>query len=74
MEFRRRRSGSPRITFARAFGLACVFVAVAFIPALAQDYLGSEFCSRCHMDQYNDWKVSGHPYKLTEAAKSAPVS
>lgn len=34
----------------------------------AVDYVGSEVCATCHMDKYNDWKVSGHPYMLSKAA------
>ena len=41
-------------------------------PAVAQfeDYQGSEVCAQCHEDQYNEWKVSGHPYKLQEWEKA----
>ena len=54
----------------------CMMFAMA-LPAMAADYVGSETCSKCHMDKYNDWKVSGHPYKLSKAAdamnRGAPV-
>lgn len=35
--------------------------------SFAADYVGSDACFRCHPDQYNDFKVSGHPYKLSKA-------
>lgn len=39
------------------------------------DYFGAEFCAECHPQQYNDWKVSGHPYKLrsSEIARNLPL-
>ncbi len=27
-------------------------------------YVGAEKCKMCHKDKYDDWKTSGHPYKL----------
>lgn len=27
-------------------------------------YVGAEKCKTCHIDKYNAWKTSGHPYKL----------
>jgi hypothetical protein len=37
-------------------------------PVVAGDpkatYVGAEQCKMCHSDKYNDWKTSGHPYKL----------
>jgi len=54
-----------------------LFLAVFIVApiALAQDYAGSEKCFRCHPQKYNDWKTSGHPYKLRSSsdAKFAPV-
>lgn len=42
---------------------------------MAADYVGSDACFSCHPDKYNDWKASGHPYKLrtATAAKFAPL-
>lgn len=34
---------------------------------IASDYVGSERCASCHMQQYNFFRVSGHPYKITKA-------
>jgi hypothetical protein len=41
----------------------------------APDYVGSETCKGCHEDHYNDFRVSGHPFKLRSAddAKSWPI-
>jgi hypothetical protein len=36
----------------------------------AQSYIGSEACATCHLDQYNTFRVSGHPFKLTPAAEA----
>ena len=33
-------------------------------PDPASTYVGSEECKLCHLYKYNDWKTSGHPYKL----------
>ncbi|MCS4540918.1 MAG: hypothetical protein HY929_01135 [Euryarchaeota archaeon] len=27
-------------------------------------YMGAEKCKTCHKEKYDDWKTSGHPYKL----------
>lgn len=31
-------------------------------------YVGSETCMSCHLKQYNDFVLSGHPYKLRTAS------
>ncbi len=43
--------------------------------AAAQAYEGSEFCAECHETQFNQWAVSGHPYKLMKGseAKFRPI-
>lgn len=33
-------------------------------PDPTSTYVGSEKCKTCHIEKYNDWKTSGHPYKL----------
>ena len=52
-------------------------IAVFIIPGIvfAQDYEGAEFCKECHEENYNDWKASGHPYKLMkgENAQNRPI-
>jgi hypothetical protein len=46
-------------------------MSVAFsAPAMGQNYVGSESCFTCHPEQYNDWKASGHPYKLRPASQA----
>lgn len=48
--------------------LVCsVFVLGMFGYSDAAEYAGSESCFKCHPDQFNDWKVSGHPYKIQKA-------
>lgn len=49
------------------FCLVCLIVAGAFGFAYATEYVGSEACFKCHPDQYNDFRVSGHPYKIQKA-------
>ena len=34
------------------------------VSAFGQAYEGAEYCKTCHEANYNDWKASGHPYKL----------
>jgi hypothetical protein len=43
--------------------------------AFAQAFEGSAFCKDCHENNYNDWKASGHPYKLMkgEDAQIRPI-
>ncbi len=38
-------------------------------PDPTSTYVGSEKCKTCHMEKYNDWKTSGHPYKLNTPAE-----
>ena len=42
---------------------------------LAAEWAGSDACFSCHPDKHNDWKTSGHPYKLrpTSVAKHSPL-
>jgi hypothetical protein len=44
-------------------------------PAQYEDYEGPEFCKQCHEENYNDWRASGHPYKLMkgEEARFRPI-
>ena len=68
-------NSSKSVLVARLAVLA--FVVSIFLPGLTfgQDYEGAEFCKSCHEDNYNDWKASGHPYKLMkgEDAKHRPI-
>lgn len=54
------------------FLVCSVFAFWAFGYAGAAEYVGSDACFKCHPAKYNDWKVSGHPYKIqkAETAKS----
>ena len=47
--------------------IGLVLGAIVFlVPAsvFGQAYEGAEYCKTCHEANYNDWKASGHPYKL----------
>jgi len=48
--------------------LLTVIVLIASValaaPVTAAWYAGSDSCANCHMDNYNDFRASGHPYKL----------
>jgi hypothetical protein len=51
-------------------------VLLAFSVAVAaQDYDGSDSCVQCHEQNWNEWQVSGHPYKLmsSEEARNRPI-
>jgi hypothetical protein len=51
--------------------LGAVLMAIPFTAAAQyKDYEGPEFCKRCHEKNYNDWKVSGHPYKLMKSSEA----
>lgn len=53
--------------------LLCIVV----VPAVQAQtpYEGSDSCFDCHPVEYNDWRVSGHPYKLipVEDAQVRPI-
>ncbi len=34
------------------------------IPAEGATYAGADECKACHIEKYNDWITSGHPYKI----------
>ena len=46
-----------------------VLLCFAVVPAAQSQipFEGSDWCFDCHPTQYNDWRVSGHPYKLVPA-------
>jgi len=45
-----------------------LFVFIFFVSltgsAISAEYVGSDTCFKCHPDQHNDFRVSGHPYKI----------
>lgn len=50
------------------FIFACLAVIfLAFPSADAAEYAGAEKCASCHMAVYNQFVVSGHPWKLRKA-------
>ncbi|MDR7434618.1 MAG: cytochrome c3 family protein [Armatimonadota bacterium] len=67
-------------------GVLIFLVSVMFAPSVfsfrtasgqvaTSPYAGSEACFKCHPGEFNDWKVSGHPYILipAEQAKNMPL-
>jgi len=59
-----------------AFGAGALALAGTWFPVSADDgYVGSDVCFDCHPTQWNEWTVSGHPYKLQKAeiAKQRPI-
>ena len=58
-------------------GLFLTFTSSGFlmIPGgenVTATFVGSEACSGCHSSKYNDWVVSGHPYKFTIIENGQP--
>ncbi len=55
--------------------VVCVFMLGLTAVSWSADYVGSAKCFKCHKNQYNDFRTSGHPYKLQKAeiAKSWPL-
>jgi hypothetical protein len=62
-------------------GIAAVFAGVVLLAfsvtasAQFEDYVGSDECVACHEANWNEWQVSGHPYKLmrAEEARNRPI-
>ncbi|MFQ6033286.1 MAG: cytochrome c family protein [Candidatus Bipolaricaulia bacterium] len=58
-------------------GLLLLGTVLFLMSATAEEatYVGSETCMTCHQDKYDDFKASGHPYKLrlAEAARTAGI-
>ena len=52
------------------FGFLGLFL-LSFTSTMAEEkwYVGSEKCIDCHLEQFNDWQSSGHPFKLRKAEK-----
>lgn len=42
--------------------------------ANAATYVGADKCLKCHPEEYNEWRVSGHPYKLRTAEEAKGAS
>lgn len=54
--------------------LFVIFVSLSMMTIYAQDYAGSESCKNCHSTQYNNWKQSGHPWKIQKIQNGNPPS
>ncbi|MBM4161769.1 MAG: T9SS type A sorting domain-containing protein [Ignavibacteria bacterium] len=51
-----------------------VLLFAASSTAIAQEFAGSESCKNCHSAAYNNWKASGHPYKIQKLqASTGPI-
>lgn len=44
--------------------LLVAVILFGYSSMIAQQYAGSESCKTCHSAAYNNWKQSGHPYKI----------
>lgn len=53
--------------------LLTTMLLLVFTPLVAQEYVGSENCRTCHSGIYNEWKESGHPYKLQKLEGEGPT-
>jgi len=49
------------------FTLLNISIFIVQNKAIATDYIGSKRCATCHEKQYNNFRVSGHPFKLMKA-------
>jgi len=59
----------------RVTRLASLFLGIAVLLSSGVvfgqvPYEGAEFCKDCHEANYNDWKASGHPYKLMKGQQA----
>ncbi len=51
-------------------GSYLLLLGLLVMPAMANDYVGSDKCFKCHEEQFNDWQSSGHPWKLRKVDKA----
>ena len=69
---------STSVTHTRATGgliSLLVIAALLLMPVAVSAQTISDDCATCHNEQYQDWKASGHPYKLMKAdiAQNRPI-
>ncbi len=59
----------------KALAFAVFLVFCLSTAAIGAEYVGSTGCFKCHPEEFNNWKTSGHPYKLrpASAAMFAPL-
>jgi hypothetical protein len=50
--------------------MALCFFSFAGASSATANYVGSDQCFSCHMDQFNDWQSSGHPWKIRKMEKA----
>jgi hypothetical protein len=50
----------------RALNLSAIVLAAVLVgdSVRAQEYLGDFVCGVCHQQKYDDYVLSGHPWKL----------
>ncbi|MEN8142492.1 MAG: multiheme c-type cytochrome, partial [Thermodesulfobacteriota bacterium] len=53
-----------------SFLLAALALLLMANPVGAAYYVGSDQCFKCHMEQFNEWQASGHPWKIREVSKA----
>lgn len=65
------------ITYKFVFLLSLLVFSSSFVnlPALAATdaYVGAENCAGCHRDIYNNYRQSGHPYKIQKITGGPPT-
>ncbi len=54
------------------FLIVLMFILGSFTWMQAQTYVGSDACALCHQENFDTWKVSGHPYKFTVIENNQP--
>lgn len=67
-----------KFTASKLVTVLCVVIfSTSFVnlPALAATdaYAGAEKCADCHKDSYNDYRQSGHPYKIQKLTGGPPT-
>ncbi|MCL7411595.1 MAG: hypothetical protein M8350_07295 [Methanosarcinaceae archaeon] len=43
------------------------------MPIEGATYVGADVCKECHVEKYDDWITSGHPYKLMTPEKALEI-
>ncbi|MCF6170840.1 MAG: T9SS type A sorting domain-containing protein [Bacteroidales bacterium] len=54
------------------FAFAIVFLMGTVAYVQAQTFAGSDACKLCHLDKYDNWAASGHPYKFNVIVDNQP--
>ena len=43
------------------------------MPSEEATYVGADVCKECHVEKYDNWITSGHPYKLMTPEKALEI-